>query len=125
MPSIFGSEKAEDAICIRQAQEAFTSPGIMQDNAYIEANFSFLVESITTLETQGLPLCTAVQIVHEAKVALHSISEPMGTKLFKKLESVLVKNPGFKCMSNIASILNGDRLTDVNLSTNDIYQFKL
>ena len=58
---------------------------------FIQANFSFLLHAITSLEKAGLPLSEALAVVSRAEEKINKIPEPGGIIFKTKMKIVLQK----------------------------------
>jgi hypothetical protein len=79
---------------------------ISLDLAYIASHFKMLISSITKLETVGLPLHDALEIIEDVKLKLGAAPGPVGKSVANKLEDVLRKNPGYNTIKNISAVFN-------------------
>lgn len=62
---------------------------------FIKSNFAVIIDAIQKLETRGLRLCAAIDVVSEVSDKLSDIKGPHGTKIKEKLSAVLTKNEGY------------------------------
>ncbi|KAL4149446.1 hypothetical protein QTP88_003396 [Uroleucon formosanum] len=91
------------------------------------ANFSTLAISITQLETFGVPLIDSINIIQKIKAEIQKAPNKIGKIIYQKLTTTLNKNKGFKIISDISGILNGQGATNEipdDLTANDLAFFK-
>ncbi|KAE9542498.1 hypothetical protein AGLY_003359 [Aphis glycines] len=106
----------EDAVAVSKAQNLFSN-----------ANFSTLATSITQLETSGVPLIDSINIIQKIKAEIQKAPNQIGKIIYQKLSTTLNKNKGFKIISDISDILNGQGTTNEipdDLTANDLAFFK-
>jgi hypothetical protein len=78
----------------------------LQNNlALISANFGFLVDTISKLETSKMPLTESLEIVDNAIKPLERIPGETGVLTNSKLQNILGKTPGFKAVKSIEKYL--------------------
>jgi hypothetical protein len=96
--------------------------------AYIKANFCAISKSITRLETVGIQLCDAINIVKQTESELSRVQGEVANKINAKLQSVLERNPGYSTLCKVADILCGNEAelggNEQELSANDLTLFK-
>jgi len=84
--------------------------------------------AITHLETQGILLNEAIQIVDNVIEKLKEIKVPKGVIIYNKLKQIIEKNEGFQTLSKISKIMSGEEtITDglpEDLQVNDFIHFK-
>lgn len=119
----------KDALSIKTAQEVMGERTVEANLVFIKSNFSFLSSALTSLEEKGKPLSNSVAIINTVseKLAI-AASAPQGQSIFTKFKKVLDKNSGYKVLSEISKILDGetnsfDGLPEV-IETDDIVNFK-
>lgn len=101
-----------DAVAIHDAKAILLDPGLIGDLAFIKCHFSTICSRITALETRNLALVEAVKIVKELESGFKEIPGALGESIVTKFNGVLQRNPGWKVVTDIASILeNGGPLT--------------
>jgi len=88
-----------------------------------------LSDSITQLETFGLSLHQSIKIVQDVENTIQQAENRVGrTRYKKKLKSGLDKNTGFKTVTTISKILNGEKVLNQNfpddLNNSDIAHFQ-
>jgi hypothetical protein len=89
---------------------------LKSDLIYIYSNFGTLSDSITQLETFGLSLHHLIKIVQDVENKIQQAGNRVGQDIKNKLKSVLDKNTGFKTMTTISKILNGEKVSNQNFS---------
>ncbi|KAF0715867.1 DUF659 domain-containing protein, partial [Aphis craccivora] len=118
----------EDAISIEKAQDLMNDCDLKSDLIYIYSNFGTLSDSITRLETLGLSLHHSIKIVQDVENKIQQAENRVGQEIIKKLKSVLDKNTGFKTVTTISKMLNGEKILNQNfpddLNNSDIAHFK-
>jgi hypothetical protein len=62
---------------------------------YTKTNFFGISKSITRLETVGIQLCEAINIVKQTESELSRVKGEVANKVNTKLQSVLERNPGY------------------------------
>ncbi len=98
------------------SKELLEDASLAQDLAMIKTNFKILKESITQLE-ERLPLVLALSIIQKVCESL-TIS-----KFAKKLEEILKKNPAYKKVVQIGSVLKGEEVPGLKEDPNIIASF--
>jgi hypothetical protein len=76
--------------------------------AYIKAHFCGISKSITGLETVGIQLCDAINIVKQSESELSRVQGEVANKVNAKLQSVLERNPGYSTRCKVSDILCGN-----------------
>ncbi|PSN40650.1 hypothetical protein C0J52_15754, partial [Blattella germanica] len=84
----------EAAVAITEAKEVLSSPSIKGDLAYIKANFGNIPVAITKLETRGILLLEAIDIVTKVQQSLGKVVGEVGEAVASKVTKVLNRNPG-------------------------------
>jgi hypothetical protein len=96
--------------------------------AYIKANFCGILKSITRLETVGIQLCDAINIVKQTESELSRVQGEIANKVNAKLQSVLERNPGYSTLCKVSDILCGNEAelggNEQELSANDLTVFE-
>ena len=78
----------------------------MQNNlVFISANFEFLVDTISKLETSEMPLTESLEIVENATKQLERVPGDIGDLTNSKLKNILEENPGLNAIMSIKDIL--------------------
>jgi hypothetical protein len=95
---------------------------------YIKANFCGVSQSITCLETVGIQLCDAINIVKQIESELSRVQGEVANKVKAKLQSVLGQNPGYSTLCKFSDILCGNEAemgeNKQVLSANDLTLFE-
>ncbi|XP_050530617.1 uncharacterized protein LOC126899610 [Daktulosphaira vitifoliae] len=118
-----------DALSIKTAQEVMSERRVEANLAFIKSNFSFLFSALTSLEEKGKTLSKSVAIINTVSEKLEvAASASQGKTIYTKFQNVLEKNSGYKVLSKISKILDGETeslegLPEV-IETNDIVNFK-
>jgi hypothetical protein len=96
--------------------------------AYIKTNFCGISKSITRLETVGIQLCGAINIVKQTESGLSRVQGEIANKVNAKSQRVLERNPGYSTLCKVSDILceNEAELggNEQELSANDLTPFK-
>ena len=106
----------EDSKAIEVSKELLEEDELANDLAMIKANFKVLRESITLLEKR-LPLRETLNIIQNVK---YSLTIP---KFAGKMDEILKKNPGFEKLSQIGSVLKGEKVQGLKEDPNVITSF--
>jgi hypothetical protein len=104
---IFNKLDRKDSSSIKSVQELF-SVTMSKNLAYIKANFCGILKSITRLETVGIQLCDAINIVKQTESELSRVQGEVANKVNAKLQSVLERNPGYSTLCKVPDILCGN-----------------
>jgi hypothetical protein len=125
--NIFNTFDTKDSSSIKPVQELF-SVTMSRNLAYIKSNVCGISKSITRLETVGIQLCDAINIVKQTESELSQVQGEVANKVNAKLQSVLERNPGYSTLCKVSDILcgNGAELggNEQELSANDLTLFK-
>jgi hypothetical protein len=111
----------------KSVQELF-SVTMSRNLAYIKANFCGISKSITRLETMGIQLCNAINIVKQTESELSRVQGEVANKVNARLQSVLERNPGYSTLCKVSDILCVNEAdlggNEQELSANDLTLFK-
>lgn len=122
---VFDMLDEDEAASICMIKNILNSNVLKNNIAFVSANFVFISDCITKLETQGLSINEALNVVNDAQNRINSVTGETAGKIKVKTKSVLEKNPGFKKIQNIGKILSGLSDVSVNeLSASEIGSFK-
>jgi hypothetical protein len=92
--------------------------------AYIKSNFCGISKSITRLQTVGIQLCDAINIVKQTESELSRAQGEVANKVSAKLQSVLERNSGYSTLCKVSDILCGNEAeldgNEQELSANDL-----
>jgi hypothetical protein len=94
---IFNKFDTKDSSSIKSVQELF-SVKMSRNLAYIKANLCGISKSITRLETMGIQLCDAINIVKQTESELSRVQGEVAKKFNEKLQSALERNPGYSTL---------------------------
>lgn len=116
---------SDESTSIKEAKKIFKNNVIPKQLAFIASNLSVVTETILKLESKELLLTESVNLINKCHRELSAVPGT-GELFFKKLNSVLNKNEGFKILSKISKILNGEFLDndDVQLDPDIISNLK-
>ena len=96
--------------------------------AYIKANFCAISQSIARLETVGMQLWNAINIVNQTESELSGVQGQVANKINAKLQSMLERNPGYSTLCKVSGILCGNEAelggNEQGLSANELTLFK-
>lgn len=98
-----------DAVAIKQAQEAIANPNIRADLAYINAHFGRIPEAIEHLEARNLTLQQSLGIINDVQEGLSAVSTGVALVAKQKLEALLAKNTGLVAIREVAEALGGEQ----------------
>jgi hypothetical protein len=95
---------------------------------YTKTNFCAISKSITRLETVGIQLCDAINIVKQTESEFSRVQGVVAHKVNAKLQSVLERNPGYSTLCKVSDILRGNEAelggNEQELSAKDLTLFK-
>ena len=92
--------------------------------AFIRANFGALIPALKSLQTQGLSISDVAQILRDVKDSLDGTPGEIGTKIQKKFDDVLARNPGFQKIRQIGMILSGAAVENFTMSPTLVALYK-
>jgi hypothetical protein len=96
--------------------------------AYIKANFCGKSKSIASLETVGIQLCDAINIVKQTESELSRVQGEVANKVNAKLQSMFERNTGYSTLCYVSDILSGNEAelggNEQELSASDLTLFK-
>lgn len=95
-----------------------------QDLAFVKANYGFINELLTKLETQGLELSESVELIQNLKTRINNIKGTTAERIKTKLGEVLRKNEGFNLLIKISNILRGNHEENIQMDPSIISKFK-
>jgi len=107
--SILNSFDENHAVSIKMAQKYIGQKIIKNQLVFIKSNFTYLPNTITSLEKQGLSLASSISLVEDARLRLTQIHGEQGMSIKTKIENVLNKNKGYQLLIKISNILSGDK----------------
>lgn len=113
-----------DSQSIQDCQSLLKNPKIEQNLAFLKANYNCVSGAIKKLETGGLTLVEALDVVHNFQSAISSVPGPIGKKVLTKLESVLTKNTGLKVLEQVSKILCGEIVESLEMQESLLPKFK-
>jgi hypothetical protein len=96
---------SDAAIAIKKTIELMECKNLQNNLAFISANFGFLVDTISKLETSKMALTESLEIVDNAIKQLERVPGEIGVLTNSKLQNILGKNPGFNAVMSIRDIL--------------------
>jgi hypothetical protein len=109
---------------IRNCIDIFKNKELRQNLAFLKSNYEFVCETITKLEKQGVPLVDSVNMVQKFKEETNSVRGAVGRVVSEKLDNVLNKNTGFGILCDIARVLQGEYVENLNIDSTIIPKFK-
>lgn len=115
-----------DAASITECKEAFKNHKVTRNLAAINTHFSFIPKFIAKLETQNLLLHESISIMKDAVAKSSQIPPNMPTKLKKKLDNVLEKNPGYISLCQINDFINNEEhaILPATVPSSIVHNFK-
>ena len=99
-------------LAISKAKSALNDPSTAHRLSFIRAHFGNLPRLIEKLEAFGLEVTKAVALIDGLKEQSESWPGPIGEQIRKKLDAVLLRNPGWQTIQNVARILQGEECTE-------------
>jgi len=81
--------------------------------AYIKENFCGISKSITHLQTVGIQLCDAINIVKQTESELFRVRGEVANKVNAKLQSVLERSPGYSTLKQNWAEMNKNFLPTI------------
>jgi len=125
--NIFNKFDRKDSSSIKSVQELL-SVTMSSNLAYIKTNYCGISKSITRLETVGMQLCDAINIVKQTESELWRVQVEVTNKVNAKLQSVLERNLGFSTLCKVSDIFCGNEAElggkEQAISANDLTLFK-
>jgi hypothetical protein len=124
---IFNKFDTKVSSSFRSAKELF-SVTMSSNLANKKANVCGISKLITRLETVGIQLCDAINIVKQIESELSRVQGEVANKVNAKLQSVFERNPGYSTLWKVSDILCGNKAelggNKQDLSANDFTLFK-
>jgi len=125
---IITSFDEKDSVSVENSQKYLSDPDVASNLVYIKSNLGFLPDVITRLEAKNMPLSDGIEIIENAYLKLSQTTGSVGKLVLRKLDDVLAKNNGYKPLSIISKILNGE-ITSMDglpedLKANELLFFK-
>lgn len=119
---------SDDAVAIEKVKKIISDTNVQSNLIFIHTNYGFLSLAITRLETRGILLNEAIQIVDNVIEKLKEIKVPKGVIIYNKLKQIIEKNEGFQTLSKISKIMSGEETIidglPEDLQVNDFIHFK-
>ena len=100
----------DEASCIRKVKDLLSNVSLKGNLAFIEAHFSGILRSIEKLEEKGMALVDSLKIFEEALKSFESTPGSKGSRIRRKCESVVARNPDFSDLCKIAAVLDGSSM---------------
>jgi len=117
-----------DSVAIKDAIEQVLNPSLETNLIYLKSNFGFIPSEITQLETSGMLLSESIKCIKKIESLIQKAPNKIGQTIATKMENVILKNNGFKIVTNISEMLDGKsaRGEDIpeDLTTDDMTYFK-
>ncbi|ODM94768.1 hypothetical protein Ocin01_11913 [Orchesella cincta] len=92
-----------DAACIKNAQNLLGMKSLQQELACLSANFTFIAQTITSLEDRKLTLMDSLAAIDSVKKRIDVKNSDVHKTVMAKLDSVLQKNPDFHKLCEISN----------------------
>ena len=86
-----------------------------QPLAFIQSNFTCVLDVISKLELNKLSLVESLNLINQLQTSVDSVSGTIGRKKREKLKNVLEKSEGYLFLLNVAKIISGDFVENFNL----------
>ena len=112
------SQSIKDCINILENKD------LRQDLAFLRSNYQFVCEVIEKLEKPNMLLVDAINLVKEFKQQANAVRGDIGTRVSQKLDEVLNKNAGFGVLSDVARVLQGQKVENLELDSTLVAKFK-
>lgn len=114
-----------DADCIAKAQKVFRKPEVKLELVELSANFTFIADVITKLETRGSLLVESVKAFISVRNSISMLPDGLNkNKISSKMNDVIARNPDFVKLQTISDCLAGACSNDVSLDINKILCLK-
>ncbi|XP_040068526.1 uncharacterized protein LOC120841655 [Ixodes scapularis] len=100
---------ADDSVSVRKAQDVLREDTLEGDLAYLCSNFTFLADTIKSLESAGETLARNVGLISKVQELVDDVrAGPAAVQVRSKLQSVLSKNSGFSVLKEVSKVLSGE-----------------
>jgi hypothetical protein len=109
---------------IKDCQTVLKNQEIKQNLSFLKANYKFVSTTIKKLESTGLTLVEAVEIINNFQIAVSRVPGRVGKIVTTKLNEVLSKNTGYKVLENISNIFKGDIVENFEIEVSLVGKFK-
>lgn len=109
---------------LQECKELLTSFELSQNLSFIKGNYGFVPDSILKLETQGMSLLESIGLINDFEASCKNVTGKIGTVVLKKFRNVIDKNSGYSVLQNVAKILEGEVVTNFDLSPQIIVNLK-
>lgn len=81
----------------------------------IQANYCFIIDNITKLESSQLSLRASLEIIDIVKEGIRKVESPIGYEISAAFDKVLQKSPDMDCLRNINAVIMGQTRDVVNV----------
>ena len=102
----------------------FADKNVPQQLAYIKSNFERIIPATKELQTQELTLSEVANILLRVRNCVDRATGEVGEIVRQKYDLVFGKNPGFKKIRQIGSVLAGTNIPDFNMPPGLIARYK-
>ncbi len=102
-----GNFDPEEAVSITECKQILPSEKLHSTLTFIRSRLAVLPSPITTLETTGLSLIKALQVVNVTKRKIDSIPGDAGQLLKSKVDTLRKKDLGLKTLTQIGGVSGG------------------
>ena len=100
---------ADDSVSVRKAQDVLCEDTLEGDLAYLCSNFTFLADTIKSLESAGETLARNIGLILNVQERVDAVpAGPAAVQVRSKLQSVLSKNSGFSVLKEVSKVLTGE-----------------
>lgn len=79
--------------------------------AFLEANYTFLVDAISQLESAQLSLCEALRILDDARIRINAVDGQRAEIMKQKFRDVFGQNQGLNTLRSVATVLRGETVS--------------
>lgn len=118
------SQFEDDSQCIKKCKEIFQNSKVEQQLIYIKCNYSFVAESILKLEKASSSLLESMGIVEKCINNCKQVRGEVGKAVMSKLEGIIEKNKGFKCLINVSKVLSGENVDNLDFKLSLVPKLK-
>lgn len=94
-----------DSVAIKDAIEQVLNQSLETNLIYLKSNFRFIPSEITQLETSGMLLSESIKCIKKIESLIQKAPNKIGQTIATKMENVILKNNGFKIVTNISEML--------------------
>ena len=111
--TVLDSFDESESASIEITRATLSKPSLRADLAFIAAHFGCLPIAIERLETRGASVVDSVGIFENLMQNLKRTPGPIGTRIRRKCDAVIKRNPDYLRVKAIANVLSGHSTTPV------------